>query len=69
MSYSLYLWHFMILWALGWGHPMIALPIGLACAWLSYRFIERPFRSRRSVLPATAMRTPVPEPIAASAPR
>ena len=46
ISYSLYLWHFMLLWAFGWKYEMIALPVAFACAWLSYRFVEQPLRRR-----------------------
>jgi peptidoglycan/LPS O-acetylase OafA/YrhL len=60
ISYSLYLWHFMILWAFGWTHPLMALPVALACAWLSYCFVERPFRRRR----VTRMTEPVGAPVA-----
>ena len=56
ISYSLYLWHFMIWWALGWAHPLAALGISLACAWASYRFVEQPFRRHRTT--KTARPTP-----------
>jgi peptidoglycan/LPS O-acetylase OafA/YrhL len=59
ISYSLYLWHFMLLWAFGSRYEMIALPVTFACAYLSYRFVERPFRRRRFA--------PVSEPLAAPA--
>ena len=57
ISYSLYLWHFMLLWAFGW-HPLQALPVSFAAAWLSYRFVEQPFRRHRRTFGEAAL--PVP---------
>lgn len=48
LSYSLYLWHFAILWAVGLNRPLLALPLAFGCAWVSYRFVEQPFRRRRA---------------------
>lgn len=47
ISYSLYLWHFPMLVATG-GRPLFALPAAVAAAWLSYRFVENPFRRHRA---------------------
>lgn len=55
LSYSLYLWHWPIIvlikqWMpeawLRMPHRVIALSLTLVFAWLSWRFVERPFRSR-----------------------
>jgi peptidoglycan/LPS O-acetylase OafA/YrhL len=58
ISYSLYLWHFWILGTLGWPLRPVAIAVSVLIAWLSYRFVEIPFRrrrDRRSVLePAAA---------------
>ena len=40
LSYSLYLWHLPWVRDFRWG--WLWLPAALLCAWLSYRFIERP---------------------------
>jgi peptidoglycan/LPS O-acetylase OafA/YrhL len=64
ISYSLYLWHFMLLWAFGWRYELIALPLALLCAWISYRFVEQPFRRRR-VRSASDPIEPVTEPVGA----
>jgi peptidoglycan/LPS O-acetylase OafA/YrhL len=48
ISYSLYLWHFVVFWALHWRHPLLAALLGLAAAWVSTRWIERPFRAKRA---------------------
>jgi len=62
LSYSLYLWHFPVLWAFGAHHRLVALVVTFLLAWLSYRYVERPFRRRRArVKPAV-----VPSPASAS---
>jgi peptidoglycan/LPS O-acetylase OafA/YrhL len=58
ISYPLYLWHWplLVFWAYWTGSPLSALQavvvIGLSCvlAWLTFRFVERPFRRRIVVL-------------------
>ncbi len=71
ISYSLYLWHWPILAFLRIGLGTAVLPteiattavtVSFAMAWLSYRFIERPFRvhpsrglGRRSIFIASAL--------------
>jgi len=57
ISYSLYLWHAPILYWFRWrspGHGTLdattALAVAFLAAWLSYRFVEQPFRRRRSRL-------------------
>lgn len=57
MSYSLYLWHFPVLWAIGANRPLLALPAGLGCAWLSYWFVEQPLRGRRTPAEAPVLAT------------
>lgn len=47
VSYSLYLWHPPIYLAVG-HRTAVALPLAVGAAWLSYRFVELPFRRRRS---------------------
>jgi peptidoglycan/LPS O-acetylase OafA/YrhL len=47
ISYSLYLWHWTVFWALKGRDPLLALAISLLLAWASYRFVELPFRRRR----------------------
>jgi peptidoglycan/LPS O-acetylase OafA/YrhL len=49
ISYSLYLWHVPVFAVFGYRHPFLALPVSLAAAGLSYRFVEQPFRRRRRV--------------------
>jgi peptidoglycan/LPS O-acetylase OafA/YrhL len=44
ISYSLYLWHSVVFWLLGWRNPLVALPITLAVSTLSYYKVERPLR-------------------------
>ena len=51
ISYSLYLWHYVILWAFGWHERLLALAVSFLVAWLSYRYVERPFRRRRAPAP------------------
>ncbi len=62
ISYSLYLWHWPILvfvrsfgWY-AWGLPSISLPavltVTVLVSWVSWRWIEQPFRHRRSQLPS-----------------
>jgi peptidoglycan/LPS O-acetylase OafA/YrhL len=46
ISYSLYLWHLPVLAAVGRDHPWSALVAAVAVSWLSYRFVEQPFRRR-----------------------
>lgn len=52
LSYSLYLWHWPLLVAAGWQFGELGQKAGLAVvllsfvpAWLSYTFVERPFRA------------------------
>ena len=68
ISYSLYLWHLPILESLGeasWepssfpGLAVVSLPLCLAAAYLSYRFVESPFlRLRRRWGATTARQAP-----------
>jgi len=44
ISYGLYLWHFPIFFALGWE---FGLPLSIAVALVSYRFVELPFLRRK----------------------
>jgi peptidoglycan/LPS O-acetylase OafA/YrhL len=48
LSYSLYLWHFPVLWAFHANDRLLALAVTFLLAWLSYRYVEQPFRRRRS---------------------
>jgi peptidoglycan/LPS O-acetylase OafA/YrhL len=67
-SYSLYLWHIPVLYAvalsglgLGQAARLLTLASSLGCAELSFRFVEGPFRRRR------ARATPAPVAAAESA--
>jgi hypothetical protein len=60
ISYSLYLWHFAILWAFGWNHLLLAVALSLAAAYASTRWIERPFRRRRRAVAPRPLAVPVP---------
>jgi peptidoglycan/LPS O-acetylase OafA/YrhL len=51
ISYSLYLWHFMLWQAFGKHLPLVVLAVSVVCAAASYRFVEQPFRRRRVVRP------------------
>ncbi len=62
VSYSLYVWHYPIFIVLlrryrgtGGGPVLFAVGVALAVlvAWVSYRFVERPFRRRRAVAPVS----------------
>ena len=46
ISYSLYLWHFVVLWAFHGQHPLLAVAVSVAIAQLSTAYVERPFRRR-----------------------
>ena len=46
ISYSLYLWHDFVLWLIGGRAPLVALPLTLAVATLTYYKVERPLRNR-----------------------
>ena len=62
LSYSLYLWHFPVLWTFHAHDRLVALVLSFLLAWLSYRYIERPFRRRR----ASFERAVRPSPVSAS---
>jgi hypothetical protein len=71
ISYSLYLWHwpvvvFFRIWANGvrprFGEAICLLVVSIALAWLSYRFVEKPFRTGHQ---AKAVRSSPPATIAA----
>jgi peptidoglycan/LPS O-acetylase OafA/YrhL len=60
ISYSLYLWHFVVLWAFHWQHQLLAVALSVVAAYASTVWIERPFRSKRE---AHALRpVPIPAP-------
>jgi peptidoglycan/LPS O-acetylase OafA/YrhL len=52
ISYSLYLWHFVVLWAFHWHHALLAVAVSVAAAAASTRWIERPFRRGRAARPS-----------------
>jgi peptidoglycan/LPS O-acetylase OafA/YrhL len=56
LSYSLYLWHFPVLWAFHTNIRLLALAVSFLLAWLSYRYVERPFRHRRGARVESAVR-------------
>jgi peptidoglycan/LPS O-acetylase OafA/YrhL len=65
ISYSLYLWHVPVFAVFGYRHPLFALPISLAAAGLSYRFVEQPFPRRRMGDDREAPTRAIPLPLAA----
>ncbi|MFL5963909.1 MAG: acyltransferase family protein [Gaiellaceae bacterium] len=61
ISYSLYLWHFMLIWAFNGQHRLIPAGLSIVVAYVSTRWIEEPIRRRRApsaglapAVPATA---------------
>ena len=64
ISYSLYLWHFPIMWMLG----PAGLPLALLVAALSYRFFEQPLRRRLAGRQAAPGMTAKPRSIGLEAP-
>ena len=62
ISYSLYLWHFVVLWAFHWHHPLLAVAASALAAYASTMWIERPFRFKRD--PGLRRHVPVPVPLA-----
>jgi peptidoglycan/LPS O-acetylase OafA/YrhL len=46
ISYSLYLWHVPVYAVLSYKHPLVALLLSIAVAWLSYAYVEQPLRAR-----------------------
>ena len=60
ISYSLYLWHYVLLhWGFHEHHRLVALAASFAVAYASTRWVERPLRRRRPAVSA-ARPTPVP---------
>jgi peptidoglycan/LPS O-acetylase OafA/YrhL len=57
ISYSLYLWHYVVLWAFDGHHPLLAVAVSVAAAAASTAWIEKPFRRARR---AAAIPRPVP---------
>jgi peptidoglycan/LPS O-acetylase OafA/YrhL len=57
ISYSLYLWHFWLLALVPGPLRVVMLAVSVIVAWLSYRFVEIPFRRRREPRPALAPAT------------
>jgi len=58
ISYSLYLWHWPIFATAryvgfheGWLFKLSCYALTFACAWLSYRYVEVPYRKRKASLP------------------
>jgi peptidoglycan/LPS O-acetylase OafA/YrhL len=60
ISYSLYLWHALVLWTLHGEHRSVALAISIAAAYASTRWVERPFRRRMPAAVSVAPPTPIP---------
>jgi peptidoglycan/LPS O-acetylase OafA/YrhL len=61
ISYSLYLWHLLIIWAFGYHDRGLAIAVAFLAAWVSYRYIEKPFRRRNSLfrnVPAPRLESP-----------
>jgi peptidoglycan/LPS O-acetylase OafA/YrhL len=66
-SYSLYLWHVPVLYAVALGRlaagqeaRLLILTVSIACAELSYRFVEQPFIRRRPATSDVALEEGVP---------
>lgn len=47
ISYSLYLWHYMLIWAFDWRLRPLAALLAIAVAYASTRWVEEPIRRRR----------------------
>ena len=47
ISYSLYLWHYMLMWAFDWRLRPLAAALAVAVAYVSTRWIEEPIRRHR----------------------
>ena len=61
ISYSLYLWHYALLhWAFRGDHRLIARAVSISAAYASTRWVERPFRRRRSAVASSATPVAVP---------
>lgn len=56
ISYSLYLWHYMLMWAFDWQLRPLAALLAVAVAYASTRWIEEPIRRRRRPLPTATSR-------------
>lgn len=62
LSYSLYLWHWPLIvfatvgWSASLTHLSWAVALSLVLAWLSYRFIEQPLRTRDTSTPSAMIR-------------
>jgi len=53
ISYSLYLWHYMLMWAFGWQFRPLAAVLAIVIAYASTRWIEEPIRRYRPGLTRT----------------
>ena len=60
ISYSLYLWHVIVLDVAPFSVPIANVALAVAVAALSYRFIEQPFRQGRTRAPAAPPTVPQP---------
>jgi peptidoglycan/LPS O-acetylase OafA/YrhL len=49
ISYSLYLWHYMLIWAFGWQLRPVAALLAVVVAYASTRWIEEPIRRYRTL--------------------
>lgn len=54
ISYSLYLWHYMLIWAFDWHLKPLAAVLAIGIAYASTRWVEDPIRRRRRRLPEAA---------------
>jgi peptidoglycan/LPS O-acetylase OafA/YrhL len=50
ISYSLYLWHFVLVWAFNGHNRLIPAALSIAIAYTSTRWIEEPIRRRRRIV-------------------
>ena len=61
ISYSLYLWHMFVFSLFDWQNPLVALPVTLVIATVSYYKIEKPLRTAyRNRRPAPVATDPAP---------
>jgi peptidoglycan/LPS O-acetylase OafA/YrhL len=66
ISYGLYLWHWPLYYAFGWA---LGLPLAIAVATVSYRYVEQPFLRRRYQTATAPRRKSTISPVVAPGPK